>query len=164
MWLCIWIDTHTCHTYQYIYMCVTWLVFVWHDSYMCVTWLLYMRVPWLVDVCDTTPLYAWHDCYLSVTWLLYMCDMTRRCVWHDSFICVTWLVYVCGVTPLYAWYDCLFVWHDSFICVWHDYMYWTRVWYVRGLPRKTCGNVGSRNQFKSDLLRLWLQLVGSIKL
>jgi len=30
-----------------------------------------------------------------------------------------------------------------------------RVWYVRGLLWKLAGNFGSRNYFKSDLLRLW---------
>ena len=30
-----------------------------------------------------------------------------------------------------------------------------RVWYVRGLPWKLVGNLGSLNSFKSDLLRLW---------
>ena len=32
---------------------------------------------------------------------------------------------------------------------------WTRVWYVLGLPWKLVRYFGSRNDFKSDLLRLW---------
>ena len=50
-----------------------------------------------------------------------------------------------------------------------------RVWYVRALLWKLDGNLGSRNYFKSDLLRLWipycnlpytgwLRLVGSLRL
>jgi len=32
---------------------------------------------------------------------------------------------------------------------------WKRVWYVRGLPWNLVGNFGSRQYFKSELLRLW---------
>ena len=62
-----------------------------------------------------------HDSFIRVTWLVHMCDMTHpyvrhavfmcaqrlsaevSCVWHDSFTCVTWridsfisLIYWCG--------------------------------------------------------------------
>jgi len=33
-----------------------------------------------------------------------------------------------------------------------------RVWYVRELPWKHVGNFGSRNYFKSDLLRPWIRM------
>ena len=35
----------------------------------------------------------------------------------------------------------------------HSYRLWKRVWYVRGLPWKPVGKLGSRNHSQSDLLR-----------
>ena len=47
-----------------------------------------------------------HVVFIRVTWLIHICDMTHSYVWHDSFICVTWLIHVCDVTHSYhmcAW-------------------------------------------------------------
>jgi len=39
-----------------------------------------------------THLYVWRGSFLRVTWLLHICDMTPSSLWHDSFIFVTWLL------------------------------------------------------------------------
>jgi len=92
-------------------------------------WYTYIRVTWLIYMCDMTHLYVRHDSlyvrhesliyymcdmnhwytYIQVTWLIYMCDMTHLYVRHDSSICATWLIYMCDMTHLY-------VRHDSSIC------------------------------------------------
>jgi len=85
--------------------------YVWHDSCICVTLHdEFIRVTWLIHMCDMTPSYVWHDSCICVTWFLHMCDMTHSYVWHDSCICVTWLIHTCVMTHSYK---C----HDSFICV-----------------------------------------------
>jgi len=54
---------------------------------------------------------VFHLClFIRVTWLIHVCDMTHSCVWHDSFMCVTWLIHGCDMTHSH-------VWHDSFTCV-----------------------------------------------
>ena len=84
------------------FICVIWLIHVWHYSIICVTWLIHM---WYM-----THSYVLHDSFICVTWLIHMCDMTHSYVIHDSFICVTWLIHMCDMTHSYMW-------HDSFICV-----------------------------------------------
>jgi len=70
------------------FMCVRWLIHMWHDSFICVTWLIHMcdmtdsYVTWLIHMRDVTHSCVWHDSFI--------CDMTHSYVWHDSFICVTW--------------------------------------------------------------------------
>jgi len=75
---------------------------VWHDSFI--------RVTWLIHMCDVTHSYVWHDSFIRVTWPIHMCDMTHSYVWHDSCIRVTWLIHTSDMTLS----D---VWHDSFIRV-----------------------------------------------
>jgi len=77
----------------------------------------------------------WHDAFIRVTWLIHMCDMTHSDVWHDSSRCVTWLIQMCDMTHSYVtwlirmshmthfirdmthiyvtWL--IHMWHDSFI-------------------------------------------------
>jgi len=75
-------------------LCVTWLLYVWHDSSMCdmtplcVTWLA--RI-WYVLVCvcrrfgwQQKEIYVWHDSS--------MCDMTPLCV---TWLARIWYVLVC---------------------------------------------------------------------
>jgi len=40
----------------------------------------------------STHSYVRHDSFIRVTWLIHMCDMTHSYVRHDSFIRVTWLI------------------------------------------------------------------------
>jgi len=49
--------------------------------------------------------YVWHDPFIRVTWLIHMCDMTHSYVWHDSFICVTRPIHTCDMTHSYVWLD-----------------------------------------------------------
>jgi len=44
---------------------------------------------------------SWHT-FVRVTWLIHMCDMTHSYVWHDSLICVTWLFHTCDTTYSYT--------------------------------------------------------------
>ena len=37
--------------------------------------------------------YMWHDSFVKVTWLIHICDMTHPYMWYNSFIYVTRLVY-----------------------------------------------------------------------
>jgi len=105
---------------------------VWHDSFIRVTWLMHM--------CDLTHSYVWHESFICMTrpndWdLREFCS--SGCVWHDSFIRVTWLIHMCDMTQSYLWHDLFMrsaaldvcgmphshVWRDSFICVtWLSHM------------------------------------------
>ena len=70
---------------------------VWNDSFICVTWLIYVRhdsfmrdmehshcycagafQTCLIQICATTCLDVWVDAFTYVTWRIHM--------WHDSFI------------------------------------------------------------------------------
>ena len=82
---------------QVSFMCVTWLIHVWHDSFMCVTW--------LIHVCDmthshginlnlslpaTSRTYAWyHELKKFIQY-----HELNMCVTQTSFICVTWLIHI----------------------------------------------------------------------
>jgi len=123
--------SHVAHLSEY--MCDMTHSYVWHDSFICVWRDIFIRVTWLIDMCDITPWDAQHDscrCVICsdtamihhsvsicVTWLIYMCA-----TWLVHF--VTWLSYVCDVTRSYVWHDSFIcVWRDSFICVtWLIYM------------------------------------------
>jgi len=48
---------------------------------MCVTRPIHTR--------GMTDSYVWHDPFMRVAWLLYMCDMTHSCMWHDPSMCET---------------------------------------------------------------------------
>ena len=77
---------------------VTGFVFLWHDEFTRDT--------------NVTHSYVWRDSFVRVTWLLSMCDMTHSYVWHDSLICVTWLNGMCDMTHSYlTWL--IHVGHDS---------------------------------------------------
>ena len=105
-----------------VFVRVTWLTYVWHDSFIC------MR--WLIHVCDMTYSFVWPDSFICVTWLIhmfdiliYVCDMAHfldatphlvkvfvsvTCLidtWHDSFIFVTWLIYMFDMTYSFVWHD-----------------------------------------------------------
>jgi len=95
----------------------------WHDSCVCATCLIrtcdmthlrvrhdwFVRVAWLMCMCDMTHSYVWHDSFVCATWLIRTRGMTHVYVRHDSFVRVTWLIRMCDKTHLYAW-------HDSFMC------------------------------------------------
>jgi len=102
---------------------------VWHDSLVCVRRDSFLRVTWLVCMCDMTQTQAgardktvWHDSLVCVARLVDMCEMTPSCVRHGSFIChgthmnETWRVRthmnICDMTHR-------FFWHDWFVCL-HD--------------------------------------------
>jgi len=123
-WVMSHIFTVCCHTPLFTYVifthCVHVMFDVWYDSFI--------RVTWLIRMCDMTHSYVWHDSFRCVTWLIYKCNMAHSYVWHElihlfdmnSFICVTWLIQMCDMTQSY-------VWHASFICmtwthlyVWHE--------------------------------------------
>ena len=77
---------------------------VWHHPFI--------RVTWLIHMCDMTLSYVRHDSLIYVTWLRRMYDMSHLYLWHDSFIsvpwhftCVTWLLYMCDMTHSYVWHD-----------------------------------------------------------
>ena len=54
----------------------------------------FVRVTWLIRVCDVTDSYVWHDSFKSVKRLIQISDITPY-VWHDAFIRVTWLIHIC---------------------------------------------------------------------
>jgi len=101
----------------------------------------------------TTHSYVYYDSFVRVTWLINIWDRpltavvlapeisardtTHSYMWHDSLVRVTWLTHMCD-TPFEFW---------GLLC--------KRVWCIYGLPRKSVGYFGSRNDFKSDLLHLW---------
>jgi len=53
------------------------------------------------------------DSYIRVIWLIHMCDVNHSCIWHDSTRSYVWrdFLFVCGRT-----YDSYVRW-DLFICV-----------------------------------------------
>jgi len=56
-----WVMSHineSCHTYEWVKLCVTWLIYI-HNL---------------------THSYVWHDSFICVAWLIHMCDMTHLCV------------------------------------------------------------------------------------
>ena len=63
---------------------------------------------------------VWHESFMRVTWLLHMCNMTLSHVWHVSkirvsqLICITWLH---AARPLQRMPYSLCAWHDSFMRV-----------------------------------------------
>jgi len=63
---------------------------VWHDSFI--------RVTWLIHLCDMTHSHERHDSFICVIPLIHMCDMIHSHVWYDSFTCVIWLIAIRGVT------------------------------------------------------------------
>jgi len=104
------------------HLCVTWLIYVLHDSFICD--MTHLCVTWL-DACDQRPRFL----ESVLPFMSPMGDMTCPCVtwrihvWHDSFMynviymCVTWLIYLwhaafmCDVTQ---WL--MHMWHGSLMC------------------------------------------------
>jgi len=78
----------------------------WRDSFVramihsCYVSFICLLGPFIRDV---THSYVWHDSFVRVTWLIHMCDRTHPYVWNDSFMCVwldsctcaTWLIHMC---------------------------------------------------------------------
>jgi len=90
--------------------------YVFHDSFI--------RVSWLIHMCDMTHSYVCRDSFICVTWLFRTCVVTHSCVWHDSFVRVSWLIHMCDMTHSRVLRcirvcdtTCLYVWHDASICV-----------------------------------------------
>jgi len=76
---------------------------------VCVWCYLFIRVTWLVYMCDVTRWCVWRASLICVTFCMedsvtnILVHMTCVCVWRYWFIRVTWLVGVCDVTRLYLW-------------------------------------------------------------
>ena len=111
-------------THSYVsrdsFICVTWLIHVWHTSFVWVITLTHKM--WYVfcnvHMCDMTHSYVWHDSFICVTWLIDMCFVT--------FIRVTWLIHTCDMTHLYVWHDslkCVYtLTHVMWYVIYHDHM------------------------------------------
>jgi len=86
------------HVQKGRFVCVTRLIYVWHDSSMCdmthpcVTWLIHVWHD--SSMCDMT-----HPC---VTRLIYVCGIPCAYMWHYSSMCVIWLVNLCFMTYSYV--------------------------------------------------------------
>jgi len=127
--------------------CVTWLIYVLHDSFTCDMTHLLVRM-WhdsfrcdMTHLCMTWLFHAWHDSFMCntthiyATWLIHesynssMRDMTHSYVtwlirmWHGSFMC----------DMTYSFVACLIhVWHTPFMpavmsimCPCHDFIHVT---------------------------------------
>jgi len=70
---------------------------LWRDSFM--------RMTWLIHMCDTTRSYVGHVSCVRAACLIRAYGMAHSYEWHDLFICVTWLMHVCDMTPVHAWHD-----------------------------------------------------------
>ena len=88
-----------------------------HDSFI--------RVTWLICMCDMTHDYWWRDSFMCETWLTRMRDMPHSYVWHNSLmrafwltlmcdmahvICVPWPTYMCDMPYAYLWHASLMYW------------------------------------------------------
>jgi len=71
----------------HVFMCVTHLIHLWHDSFMCVTWFIQMR--------DMTNSWLTREKFQGGYSRDCVRDMTHSYVWHDPFTCVTWLIHIC---------------------------------------------------------------------
>ena len=80
-------------------MCVVvWLFHMCDIVHSCVSCDLFIRMTFLVHVCDVTLSYAWHCSFRCVMLLFHMCDLEHSCMSCDSFTCVTLLIRVCDIT------------------------------------------------------------------
>jgi len=91
-----------------LFMRVTWLIHVCNMTHSCVSHDLFMCVTlvqelWKAafDVCDVWP--TRRDVFACVTWRIHMSDITYSCVWHDSFMCATWLIHMCVTLVQELW-------------------------------------------------------------
>jgi len=94
----VWHDAFMCdmtksqHVTFDSFVCVIWLINMWHDSFIREVALF---------ICSWQSYLHWWLCVTCVTWLNHMCDVTHPSfVWHDSFVCVIWLIYVTWLIPL----------------------------------------------------------------
>jgi len=85
------------------YMCVTWLIHIWHDFLlfkyvrtMDVIWVI-----WRIHMWDIT-----HSCIDMTHSLGHRASSSSwarsiLCVWHDSYMCATWLIHMLDMTHSY---------------------------------------------------------------
>ena len=79
----VWHDTFVCeliHVWHDSFVCE--LIHAWHDTFVCEC--TGLDVPSMTFMCVTWLICVWHDSFLCVTWLICMCDMTDSYVRHDS--------------------------------------------------------------------------------
>jgi len=103
--------------------CVTWLIYIWHDSYICdmthIRVLSYIYVTWLRLIILDSPSKPWYVIWLIYMWhVSYIYDMTHRYVtWLSlrlpDFPSKSW--YVTWLTHLYVTW-LIYTWHDSYTC------------------------------------------------
>jgi len=149
--VCVTLLMHTCDvTRSYVWRDL--LVCVWRDSFICVTlcmedsvtyilermtcvcvWrYLFIRVMWLVHMCDVTDWYVWRASFKCMTLCMedsveyILVCMTRVCVWHYLFIRVMWLVDMCDVTRLCVF---RFVWKTLASTI--GYIWFGYIWLVK---------------------------------
>ena len=102
----LWRDMTRSYVGRDSFICVMWLIHIWHvthwyvghNSFICVTWLK-----------DMTHSYVWCDSFICGTCdsFMYVKKCTLNVSWatkrHDSFVRVTWL-------ELYVWPDSIYIW------------------------------------------------------
>jgi len=72
--------------------------------------------------------YVWHDSFIRVTWLIHMCDATHPYLRHVLFTCVTWLVHMCNMTHSWMW-NVSHSWHVTLLIYTSDITH-SRMWNV----------------------------------
>jgi len=112
-----------------VFLSVTCLMYMWHDSFIRVTWLIYMcdmtySFVWhgslsrcgpppyelsikkiAIHIRDMIRSYVWHELFMSVTYLIHMFDMIYTLVWHDSFPFATHMNESCHIWISHATYE-----------------------------------------------------------
>jgi len=93
---------------------------VWHGAFL--------RVPWLIPMCEITHSYAWLVSFLCVINFILICDMPHSYVLQRVAVCcnvlqcaaVCWFVSFLCLQSLITTFDMTCVWHNTFLCVtWH---------------------------------------------
>jgi len=99
---------------------------VWHDSSTrdLRTELLTPLYWFEFDPPFAIKLHMWHDAFIRVTWLVDVCDVNDSYVWQDSFICEK-LHMLMGATSLSYLTWLVYMRHDSaYVAVTHLYVTW----------------------------------------
>jgi len=122
---CLTRDSFVCVTWLFISLCITVLrcgktgsfamthSYIRHDSFV--------RVAWLIRMCDITHLHVWHDSFACVIWLVRMSKPVHTCTWHESFI--SGLIQLCE-NRLEKTYRCLYgVSTGENVFLWFGYVY-----------------------------------------